>query len=122
MRLRARLAVPHSRPHASCPKRQVLFGRTIADAFVQGFSAQAVPTDAITARDAALQFPWQPCARGHPASATHLCWEDLRPPGQARTCREVLTERYLTLALSLTPHPHLPYPHPNRNSNPNPNQ
>ena len=72
---------------------QVLFGRTIADAFVQGFSAQAVPTDAITARDAALQFPWQPCARGHPASATHLCWEDLRPAGQARTCREVAKEQ-----------------------------
>ena len=87
---------------------QVLLGRNIADAFVQGFSPQGVPDDAITARDSAMRFPWQSCAAGQPASATHQCWEDLRPSGQARACREV-------------PQPEEqsnPHPHPHHSSKP----
>jgi len=76
---------------------QVLLGRTIADAFVQGFTPPdprggpdpGLPDDLITARDSAIHFPWLPCAPGQPASSTHQCWEDLRPAGQARACREV---------------------------------
>ena len=82
---------------------------------MQGFSPQGVPDDAVTARDSAMLFPWEPCAPGQPASATHQCWEDLRPSGQARACREVpkpKEQSNLILTLTTLKNPNLTHTSP----------